>query len=292
MLHERRLALGTAQLGQHYGIANRSGPPSPDEARSILRCARVANIDTLDTAMMYGNSERILGSIGVRGLRIVTKLPPLGLQEPDVTAWVRRRISESLQRLGVESLHALLLHHPTDALGPDAGPLLGALRSLKQEGMVRKIGVSIYDPADLGELMQAMEIDLVQAPYNVLDRRLFRSGWLDRLHRDGVEVHARSAFLQGLLLMRESELPSRFAAWRPLLSMWEKWIREQGLTAVRASLGFVLRTAGIDRVIVGVETAAQLQEIVESARALETDVPSEFACDDVDLIDPSRWKTV
>src|ERR1022692_2823175 len=110
MLDERRLALGTAQLGQHYGIANRSGPPAPDEARSILRCARAANIDTLDTAMMYGNSERILGSIGTGGLRIVTKLPPLGLQQPNVTAWVRQCVSESLQRLGVDSLHALLLH--------------------------------------------------------------------------------------------------------------------------------------------------------------------------------------
>jgi aryl-alcohol dehydrogenase-like predicted oxidoreductase len=91
--------------------------------------------------------------------------------------------------------------------------------------------------------------------------------------------------------MRESELPSRFVAWRPLLSTWEQWTREQGLTAVRAALGFVLRTCAIDRVIVGVETAAQLQEIVNNARALETDVPPEFACDDVDLIDPSRWKT-
>jgi aryl-alcohol dehydrogenase-like predicted oxidoreductase len=156
--------------------------------------------------------------------------------------------------------------------------------------MVQKIGVSIYDPADLDELMQAMEIDLVQAPYNVFDRRLFRSGWLDRLHRQGVEVHARSAFLQGLLLMRESELPSQFAPWRPLLSLWAQWRREQGLSAVRASLGFVLRTAGIDRVIVGVETAAQLQEIVDNAWALENDVPAGLACDDCDLIDPSLWK--
>ena len=286
----RQLALGTAQLGQPYGIANRSGQPSFDTARDIVRCAQAAAVDTLDTAMSYGDSEQILGAIGTGGLRIVTKLPPLAAEGSALAGWVRQCVTRSMERLRVAQLHALLLHRPLDATGPHAAELLAALRSLRAEGLVRKIGVSLYAASDLDAITQAMDLDLVQAPYNVLDRRLERSGWLARLQRHGVEVHVRSAFLQGLLLLPESALPAAFARWRPLWARWHTWTQQQGLTPSRAALGFALGTPGVDRVVVGVERVEQLQELLENATPFDSEVPDGLASDDLELIDPTRWK--
>jgi aryl-alcohol dehydrogenase-like predicted oxidoreductase len=286
-----RLALGTAQLGQRYGIANRAGMPGQHEAAAILQCARESGIDVVDTAMSYGDSERVIGSVGAGSLRIVTKLPPLPSGASGIAHWVRQQVGASMDRMGIEHLHGLLLHRPSDALQPGAGDLLRALQELRDEGRISRIGVSIYDPSELDALMPRMEVGLVQAPYNVLDRRIVASGWLAKLSEKGVEVHVRSAFLQGLLLLQENELPPAFAARRALWTSWHGWIREQTLTPLQAALGFVLRNTQIDRAVVGVETAAQLRGILAAAKPLQLDVPAELASQDLDLIDASRWKT-
>lgn len=75
-MHSRRLALGTAQFGMRYGVANRVGQVPAGEARRILERARTAGMDTLDTAAAYGASETLLGSVGVADWIVVTKLPP------------------------------------------------------------------------------------------------------------------------------------------------------------------------------------------------------------------------
>jgi len=291
MTQAQRIALGTAQLGQRYGVANRTGQPDLEEARRILAVARAAAIDTVDTAMGYGDSEKVLGAVGVAGLRVITKLPPLpDSPGADLGDALRHEVSGALQRLGADRVYGLLLHRPRDALGPHGATLIDALRGMQRDGLVTKIGVSIYDPAELDALTQTLDIGIVQAPYNVFDRRLESSGWLDRLTNAGIEVHARSAFLQGLLLLDSAQQPPQFAAWQTLWSGWNQWLAERKLMPLPAALGFVLRNPSITRVVVGVETAAQLREIAASAQALPCEAPASLACNDLDLIDPSRWK--
>jgi aryl-alcohol dehydrogenase-like predicted oxidoreductase len=286
----QRLALGTAQLGQRYGIANRQGQPDLDEARAIVAAARGAAIDTVDTAMVYGDSERVLGTVGVAGLRVITKLAPLSGDVADLPRRLRLDVVASLERLGAPRVYGLLLHRPADVLGPHGPTLIAALRALQDEGLVSRIGVSIYDPSELESLSSALDIGIVQAPYNVFDRRLESSGWLDRLAGMGCEVHTRSAFLQGLLLLDAPERPPQFAAWDGLWQGWRAWLADLRMTPLAAALGFVLRNPAIARVVVGVETADQLRGIVHAANALPVDAPASLACADLDLIDPSRWK--
>jgi aryl-alcohol dehydrogenase-like predicted oxidoreductase len=286
-----RIALGTAQFGQRYGITNQLHPPHGDEVKAILVSLRNAASDTLDTAMSYGDSEMVLGAADVTGFRVVTKLPPLESGLPDVESWIRVNVRRSLERLRIDSLYGLLLHRSSDASGPRAAELLAALTALKAEGVVRKIGVSVYEPLELAAAEQTMALDLVQLPYNVLDRRFEQSGWFDRLHALGTEIHVRSAFLQGLLLVDEYELPATFARWRPVWTRWCGWLRDQGLSSLAAALGFVLRNARVNKVVVGVATAGQLQQILANAHALEYDVPTELESGDVQLINPSNWMT-
>ncbi len=217
-----RLVLGTVQLGMAYGIANRDGQVSAEEAAAILAQAREGGIRTLDTAIAYGESEQRLGQIGVRDWQVISKLPPIPAGTSDVRAWVRSSLEGCLMRLGIPRLHGLLLHRSQDLIGPHAATLGAALEEVKAEGRVSKLGVSIYSPDELEPLYSRFALDLVQAPFNVVDRRLETSGWLARLRSGGTEVHVRSAFLQGFLLMPPAERPAHFARWNTLWATWDR----------------------------------------------------------------------
>jgi aryl-alcohol dehydrogenase-like predicted oxidoreductase len=284
-----RLALGTVQFGLAYGVANQSGQISHEEGARILAASRAAGIDTLDTAIGYGESERVLGELGAAGWRVVSKLPAAPAED-DVDEWVERSVAESLRRLRVDRLAGLLLHRPDQLNGPGGPRLFAALQRLKARGVVEKIGVSIYDPNELAAWWPRLEIDLVQAPFNVIDRRLVTSGWLEKLKDGGVEVHTRSAFLQGLLLMQRDRRPAWFDRWEPLLNRWDAWLVSSKRTALQASLGFALNTPGIDRVVVGVDSARQLKEILEVQNTNSAGVPDEIQSDDPDLVNPARWR--
>jgi len=284
-----RLALGTAQFGLRYGIANRSGQVSRGDARAILACAAEAGMATLDTAMAYGESETRLGEIGVTRWQVVSKLPALPYGCADVDAQVRQQTGDSLRRLRIPRLHGLLLHRPQDLLEENGPALYEALRVVQDRGAVDKIGVSIYDPDELEELTARFHLDIVQAPFNVMDRRLATSGWLARLHAAGTEVHVRSVFLQGLLLMPPAARPEYFNRWQPLFDRWWGWLEEHGLTPLTACVGFALSHAEVDRAVVGVDSLEHLQAVVAAAVTPPVAPPVNLTSEDTALVNPSRW---
>jgi len=284
-----KLALGTVQFGLDYGVANARGQISQDGAKAILHHAKAHGIGTLDTAINYGNSEQRLGEIGVTGWQVISKLPAIPNQCPDVEAWVRDQVQASLDRLRITSLRGLLLHRPEQLLGKYGEKIYQALLALKRQGLVEKIGISIYNPAELDALAQCFQLDIVQAPFNILDRRLITSGWLDRLARMNIELHARSVFLQGLLLMPNAKRPDEFNRWQRIWQIWEQWLAETGLTPLQACLRHALAQTGIARVIVGVDSLVQLQEILLAAEGPTTELPEALQSNDIDLINPARW---
>ncbi len=284
-----KIALGTAQFGLNYGISNRGGKISKDNAVDLLSCARCNGIEMLDTAIAYGDSEQTLGSIGVEGWQVITKLPTLPERDADVESWVEREFQGSLSRLGISSVYGLLLHRPEQLLGRSGTVLINALVRLKQQGLVGKVGISIYQPEELDSLADVMEFDLVQAPLNVFDRRLIDSGWLAKLKAQGVEVHARSVFMQGLLLMPAALRPEKFMRWQKLWAEWDSWLASNKLDPVAACLGFVQSEPCVDKLIVGVENAAQLENIIKASAIKSPRVPASISSLDIDLLNPARW---
>jgi aryl-alcohol dehydrogenase-like predicted oxidoreductase len=284
-----RLVLGTVQFGRNYGIANRSGQVATEEARRVLHLARANGVDTLDTAIDYGNAEARLGELGVADFKIVTKVPALSSAEDDVYSWLLSRVKESMQRLRVQRLYGLLIHHAPDLFGATANRLVKALGRVRDAGLVEHIGVSIYEPSDL-ELADATgTFGLVQAPMNVFDRRIIDSGLLARLQDAGVEVHLRSAFLQGLLLMSATAVPTTFAPWQPRFERWQAWCRENSLTPLQACLAHVRSAAPGAKIVVGCDNAEQFAEILEAVRQPPLEVPDEFRSGDLRLINPALW---
>lgn len=284
-----KLALGTVQFGLHYGVSNRKGQVSGQDASDIIHAARSSGLDTIDTAIGYGNSEAVLGQIGMQGWRVVSKLPPLPHARGDTSSWVETQILGSLQRLGLQSLDAILLHHPADLLGKEGKAYRHALTKAKADGLISAAGVSIYAPQELDEICSVWMPDLVQAPSNVLDQRLITSGWLSRLQDGGVRVHIRSAFLQGLLLMPPEARPDWFSPWRDLLDNWHHWCMCEGISPLQGALSHALGLPGIERVVVGVDSLEQLREIVLAAGTQSPPLHSSFASSALELIEPSRW---
>lgn len=285
-----RLALGTAQFGLTYGIANQTGQVGIEAGQRMLALTASAGIDLIDTAIAYGDSETRLGLAGVTNLRVVTKLPPLPKAVPDAFAWSHDNLLASLSRLRVPRVYGLLLHQPADLMGPQGLALLDALRQAKDDGLVEKIGVSIYTPQELPVLMALHPFDLVQSPLNLIDRRLVTTGWLDRLADAGVEVHTRSAFLQGLLLMPLAEQQRRFPAWSYLWSRWHNWLQAVGGNAVGHCLSWALEHTSVARVIVGADTSEQLQAIVDAASFASNAAGwPPISCEDEGLVNPALW---
>jgi aryl-alcohol dehydrogenase-like predicted oxidoreductase len=290
-MNKNKIALGSAQFGMPYGIANKNEKINMHDVESILYTAKNHGVDTLDTAIAYGNSEIILGEIGVSDWNIITKLPELPIDNRDVTNWVSDSIFSSLKRLRVESLYGLLLHQPEQLLQQDGHKIYEVLQKLKESGVIKKIGISIYGPEILGSIITNYSFDIVQAPYNIFDQRINESGWLSSLSDNNVEIHIRSIFLQGLLLMNKNKRPESFLRWQQLWEKWEKWLSDTGMNALEACVSHAVSNEKIDKVIVGVDSKEQLLEILKANRIKRYDIPACLVCTDIELIDPSRWNT-
>jgi len=274
-----------------YGI-NGSNKVPFEEVRRVLLFAKRHQLNTLDTAMGYGECEQILGQVGGRDWHVVTKLLALPENEEDIAQWVLRSVEVSMEKLKTPQLHGLLLHRPSDLLGKFGPALYRSLQICKERGYVRKIGLSIYNPSELDSILFQYPMDLIQAPFNVLDRRLEASGWLDRLYDSGVDVFVRSVFLQGLLLTSPDQRPKQFRRWDVLWNEWDKWLEDRRTTALSACLRCVLNRPKIKHTIIGVDSLAQLQGILSTLDEEGPMPPSSFSTEDAELLNPSRWNTL
>jgi len=284
-----KLALGTAQFGLDYGVANQQGQISYCEVQGILAQASASGVDTLDTAMVYGDSEQRLGEFGVQNWKVVSKLPAIPNGYHDIFKWVEDSVNESLRQLKVKSLYGLLLHRPQQLLEQNGDRLFSALQKIKNAGMVKNIGVSIYDPGQLDELFARFQLDIIQAPFNIIDRRLIDSGWMTRLKEKNVELHVRSVFLQGLLLMEPEARPQKFNRWSSLWIQYDAWLKQSNLTSLQSCLRFVLSFVEINKVVIGVDSQIQLKEILEAAIGPIPSLPDTIATNDQQLLNPTHW---
>ncbi|MEK7409851.1 MAG: aldo/keto reductase, partial [Actinomycetota bacterium] len=229
------------------------------------------------------------GDIGCSSWDDITKLPPLPKEISDISTWVENEVKSSLARLKVTSLYGLLLHHPSDLLGVHSRKLVAALLDLKEQGIVAKLGVSIYLADELDQLASFPIIDVVQAPMNIIDRELADSGWLTKLSHGKVEIHIRSTFLQGLLVLTPTERPTWTTKWDSIFRDWDMWIASTGMSRVEACLAHIRSYPEVDRIIVGVDCTEQTMEILKALEKTPLRAPTALSSDDEQLINPSRW---
>ena len=299
-------ALGTAQLGQIYGIANQTGKPAQTDALRILEYAMSRGIDTIDTAPGYGESEDIIGRfIEERNQevlnipRIITKIPSQNQCNPvmseDVNNNLFNSIKSSLKRLKLDAVDVCLLHDPAD-LTSFNGRVVSSLINIKREGLVKQIGVSVYSPEEVQKAIDLDCFDIVEVPINILDHRLIREGLLNQLSDLKIKVYARSVFLQGLLFFNPDNLPEELKMAKAPLEKLKLLSLDSGLKPHQLSLLFVRDLVGIDKVVIGCETLEQLKDninIIDLPRleeGLSKKIASYFSDISENIIDPTKWR--
>ena len=282
-----RIVLGGAQLGLPYGILNGGETLSREEVARILDTAVDHGIDSIDTAIAYGQSESIIGETSQNRFKIISKLPPLPVDISNVSEWVHSQVQGSLSRLKCTSLDALLLHRPQDLTGAQGAELYAVIGSLMAEKMIHRFGVSIYSPDDLEGIIGTFDIHVVQAPLNVFDRRIL--GVTDQLSALNIEVHARSVFLQGVLIASPKDRPQRFEPWSEHFALFDEWVRSSGVSAMACCMGFALQQPGIAKLVIGTTSAESLDEIMTSIPNSVLEVPTHLQSSVEQLIDPRFW---
>ena len=290
-----KIGIGTAQWGGAYGVSNTQGPPSKLEIQRILSLAQGEGLKIIDTASQYGASEERLGESlpKTHSFQIVTKTSDVsrrGLTAADA-ARIQETVAQSLRRLGQESIYGLLIHHAEELISDSSGLLWKTLQSMRAQGLVQKIGVSVYTGSEIDFILDHALPDMIQLPFNVFDQRLLRSGHLAMLKQAGIEIHARSVFLQGLLLMNLRDVPDYFAPWRPSLERYHAALQRSGMNLLQGALQFVLQQPEIDCVLVGIPTHTQLSEIIQTIKSLPGKAPDldSMSILDEKLLNPSQW---
>lgn len=251
------LCLGTVQLGMKYGVKNELGrQPTEEESFAVLRAAKKGGVEFLDTASVYGEAEALLGRFDVvhAGFRVISKLRP-GLEKATDKRAVLLEIEASLHRLKIKQLYGYMLHRAEDMYNE---VVVQGMISAKEQGHTEHIGVSVYEPEDALHIVKSGIWDIIQAPYNVLDQRLDETDFFEIAKKNHVKVFARSAFLQGLLLMDPEYLPPHLQKAGPYIEKFRQIVAENHYTPEEGAMLYSYCHPGIDCVVFGVDTEAQL----------------------------------
>jgi aryl-alcohol dehydrogenase-like predicted oxidoreductase len=291
-----RIGLGTAQFGNNYGFFNKIGKTSLDDVEEILAFAEESGIEVLDTASSYGDSEVVLGKVlpTQHRFRIVTKTPVFNTDQ--VTSQdaciLKQALELSLTRLRSSHVYGLLVHYVDDLLVPGGRLLIDEMQKLVNRGLVERIGVSLYTGEQIDRILELFTPDIIQLPVSVFDQRLRDSGHLKKLKNKGVEIHARSVFLQGLLLIEPELIPPYFESISAHFSQYTHFLEMNNLSRLQAALMFALEMEELDTVLVGVSCIRELKEIA-SAINTTPDINSDMsflAIADEKMLNPLFWK--
>lgn len=263
------LCIGTAQFGMEYGIANDKGQSGLDEIKRLIETASKNNICFYDTAATYGSSESVLGAVFsdlniTDKVKCVTKLPP----NFTFTSYndLKKAASPSIDRLQVNSLWGLLTHRAE--IKGIWQLFIDAIKKLKKEKIIKNFGVSIYQPEDALRFAREEDIDIIQVPFNILDRRLIDNNFFDIALKNRKQVFIRSAFLQGLLLMDEDQLINKKMEWTiPYLSRFHDYIENNTIDKKSFALKMVRQYLPHTTLIIGLDSHDQLLENIKMLKS-------------------------
>lgn len=295
-----KLCLGTVQFGMDYGILGQRKPVLEDAVK-CLDYAVQNGINAIDTAEAYGTAQAVVGAflskktVAREKLFISTKMRPNVLDDYTPERFenvITEHLEASLKTLNTDYVDAYLLHSARYAFRPD---ILEALYSVQKKGLAWKVGVSVYEPEEAVACFENPYVSFIQASYSVFDHRMKKSGVLDSPKKGNCEIYTRSAFIQGLITMKEEQVPPFLEKARPIIRRIDEACRKNGVSRVELALAYVKREKNISHLVFGVDSLAQLKEDIELfqkevSASLLADVERDFEGIDADIVMPSLWK--
>lgn len=247
-----KIVLGTVQFGVNYGINNTSGQVTQEEVCNILKIAEEQGIRTLDTSSGYGASEMVLG----KTIKETNTLFNIVSKYPRSEKSVRESFQTSIDNLGVETLYGYLIHHFD--FYQENPEIFDEMTSLKDEGKIQKVGFSLYNVEQLQYLLdKKVRFNIIQFPYNIFDKQF--EPYMAKLTEMGVEIHTRSAFLQGLFFKDPQTLPEKLKPLKNYLDSLHIYCAQHGITVEQLALGYVLANPYVKGALIGVDNHSQLE---------------------------------
>ena len=288
-----KIALGTAQLDSDYGI-NRGGSGISDaEFRDILAFSEKNQIHILDTAPTYDSAHLRIGRCASNDWKVVSKIKIQSMLRGQKEVCVnifKERVETYLSELGVEGLYGLLVHDCDSLLQSNASDVVEVLTRLKDFGLIKRLGVSLYDKNQFDSVLKLFTPDLVQVPVSILDQRILRSSALAKAKEKGIEIHARSVFLQGLVFGSRRGQSEESQVLLERIEQIRSLARADGKTLGQFCLGFVTSVREVDYAVVGVDSLVQLEELIKGYTELMSVSDYEnLSVDNDELIDPRMW---
>lgn len=287
-----KLILGTVQLGVDYGINNNYGKPNQETAFKILNTAWDNDIRILDTAEAYGTSQNVIGDFHnnypEKKFKIISKLNPLvKVKKGDL----HQVIEANLKILNIKYLHGYLFHNYANFKENEV--LYKELVQLKQKLLINKIGVSLHTNEAIEDvLLNYPEFDIIQLPFNLLDNHSKRGELLLKAKSKSIEIHTRSAFLQGLFFKNAKNLTHNFNALKYGLETIEVIKKTSNIDTQTLCLQYVLQKKYIDKVLIGVDSAEQLLTNIKSSTGIKNIPNNDIDTINVknsELLNPANW---
>ena len=293
------LCLGTVQFGMDYGVFNQS-KKDPEYCIQCLDYATQNGIQAIDTAAAYGIAEEVTGTFLAKktvpreNLFLSTKLMPNCLDDckpSEYTSVIRERLRHSLKVLHTNYVDAFYLHSSRYAFRED---ILEALSVVQQEGLAKKVGVSVYYPEEAEACFRSPFVKYIQMPYSIFDHRMKEKGVFEKAEDAGCSVDVRTVFIKGLIRLKEGEIPSHLAKAKPILLKLDQLCKETGFSRIDLAMGYVKREQSVRHLVFGIRNMEQLKEDIASFQKeiheeIFRDIDKEFSGIDADLVVPSLW---
>lgn len=293
------LCLGTVQFGMDYGIREQK-QPTLDKAIEMLEYATNHGIHTIDTANAYGTAEDVVGTFLQRrtvpreNLFIISKLKPNLLDGHDESEYydiMKANLEKTLSRLHTDYLDSYLLHSAR-YIFEDA--IIDTLDRMKTEGYVRKVGVSVYEPEEAVKCIERPNVDFMQLPYSIFDQRMGNAGVFEKAESDTIQIHSRSAFIQGLILMEENEVPKFLEEAKPIIRKIDELCQKYEISRISLAMNYVKLQSRISHLVFGVDNLQQLKDDIEIFKEdlpqdLVRDIAKEFSDIEANIVMPSLW---
>ena len=284
-----KIIVGSANFNQKYGV--KKNFIKKNEIKKLFNLAAKNKIKVIDTSPLYKESEKIIGQINNNRFKVISKIPkkPKNIKKKEIVDWLKKSAINSLANLKIKKFECLLLQDANSLLSKNGKEIYKGMRSIKKSEITSKIGISIYDFKTLGQIINRFKFDLVQAPLNIFDQRLIETGWLNKLKKRKIEVHVRSIFLQGILLLGRDQLPKKIKKFDRDWIKWENWLKLKNLKALQACSLFIFNQNKLDGVVIGFNNQNQLNQILKIQKMKNFVSEFDLNIKNNKLKDPRKW---
>lgn len=286
-----KLIFGTANLINNYTLIRNK--QANKQIIQILNHLKKKKILNLDTSIEYKNVDKKIKLSRFEKWKIITKINLQRFEdykdENKIIQKLSILIKKNAKNIGVKQIHTLLIQNTNFLLKKNGHRFFFILRKIKEYGLVNKIGYSIYDFNTIRSLVKNFKPDIIQCPCNIFDNRINNKQISLFIKKKKIEIHARSIFLKGSLLLKAKNLPKQISQWREKFKEFEDWVKKNNYSRLEVCMNFVLNNHMVNKVIIGADNLQQLKQILNIKKRRKIKIPKKFFITDQNLLNPSKW---